>query len=113
SPDRKLLATGRYGQVIVWDVATVRPIKVLTNVLGAGNDLRFSPDGTILAVGGGQPSAKGDLRLYRVADWKLLEVLRGHDDVVFSLAWRPDGKQLASGSFDKPVRLWDVAAGQL
>src|SRR5205823_11250779 len=62
---------------------------------------------------GGQPSAKGDIRLYRVADWKLLEALRGHDDVVFSLAWRPDGKQLASASFDKTVRLWDVGTGKL
>src|SRR5262249_44569249 len=113
SPDGKLLASGGYGQVVVWDVAAVKPVKVLTNVLGAVNDLRFSPDGKLLAVGGGQPSAKGDVRLYRVADWKLLEVLRGHDDVVFSIAWRPHGKQLASGSFDKTLRLWHLPAGNL
>ncbi len=112
SPDGKLLATGSYGQVTVWDLAKVEPVKVLTNVLGAVNDVRFSPDGKLLAVGGGQPSAKGDLRLYRVGDWKLLEVLRGHDDVVFSLAFRPDGKQIASASFDKTVRMWDVATGK-
>jgi hypothetical protein len=108
SPDNKLLAVGSYGQVVIWDLTTATPSKLLTNVLGAVNDLRFSPKGDILAVGGGQPSAKGDLRLYQTSDWKLLATLRGHDDVVFSLAFSPDGQQLASGSFDHTVRLWDV-----
>lgn len=113
SPDGKLLAAGCYGQVTIWDLAKVQPIKVLTNVLGAVNDLRFSPEGKLLAVGGGQPSAKGDLKLYQVADWKLLATLRGHDDVVFSLAFRPDGKELTSASFDKTVRIWSVADPKL
>ncbi|MBI1832582.1 MAG: hypothetical protein HYR84_14165, partial [Planctomycetes bacterium] len=108
SPDQKLLAVGSYGQVVVWDLADARPAKILTNVLGAVNDLRFNPKGDILAVGGGQPSAKGDLRLYQTSDWKLLATLRGHDDVVFSIAFNPAGTQLASASFDQSVKLWNV-----
>src|SRR2546425_5121201 len=45
SPDGKLLASGTYGQVVIWDLDKVEPVKVLTNVLGAVNDLKFSPDG--------------------------------------------------------------------
>ena len=108
SPDGKWLAAGSYGQVAVWNLVEGKLARVLTNVLGAVNDLKFSPDNKLLAVAGGQPSAKGDLRFYDTSDWKLTGVLRGHDDVVFSVAFRADGKQLASASFDHTVALWDV-----
>jgi hypothetical protein len=108
SPDGTLLAAGTYGRVTVWDLTTGKPAKVLTNVLGAVNDLKFSPDGKTLAVAGGQPSARGDLRLFDTTDWKLAASLGGHLDTVSCVAFSPDGTRLASASFDKTVRLWDV-----
>ena len=112
-PDGKMLVSGAYGRATVWDLRTGQPIKVLTSVLGAVNDLRFSPDGKLLAVAGGQPSAKGDLRLFTVEDWKLRAVLAGHDDVVASVSFRSDGKMLASASYDRTVRTWNVATGKV
>ncbi|PVH68254.1 hypothetical protein DL98DRAFT_441609, partial [Cadophora sp. DSE1049] len=32
---------------------------------------------------------------------------------VTSLAFSPDGKQIVSGSYDRTVRRWDAATGQL
>src|SRR4029077_14213233 len=113
SPDGKWLAAGSYRPVAIWDLATARPAKVLTNVLGAVNDARFSPDGKLLAVAGGQPSAKGDLRVYQTTDWKLCAILGGHQDTVFSVAFSPDGKRLASASFDKAVKIWNLSSFQL
>ena len=38
--------------------------------------------------------------------------LRGDEYGVLSVAWSPDGKSLASASFDGTIRLWEAATGQ-
>lgn len=111
-PKQPWLAVGSYGRVTIWDVKQARPVQVLTSVLGAVHDLRFSPEGKLLLVAGGQPSAKGDLRLFGTEDWKLRRVLAGHEDVVGSASFRPDGAKIASASYDRTVRVWDVVTGK-
>ncbi len=41
-----------------------------------------------------------------------LATLKGHADIVNSVTFSPDGKTLASGSFDKTVELWVAEAWQ-
>ncbi|KAJ7366031.1 hypothetical protein DFH08DRAFT_679026, partial [Mycena albidolilacea] len=41
----------------------------------------------------------------------LLKVLHGHTDSLWSVVFSPDGKQIASGSSDKTLRVWDSETG--
>ena len=53
------------------------------------------------------------LSISSVATAQLIATLEGHTDNVWSVAFSPDGKTLASGSWDQTVRLWAVETEQL
>jgi len=38
---------------------------------------------------------------------------KGHTDIVWTVCFSPDGKQIASGSRDKNIRIWDAQTGAL
>jgi cytochrome c/WD40 domain-containing protein len=110
--DNRLLAVGTYGQVVLWDLVEGHPAGDLLGIPGPVHALAFSRDGRRLAVGAGLPARSGVVQIYSVPDGTRIHDLAGHMDVVFALALRPDGAQLASASFDQSVRLWDLGQGQ-
>jgi hypothetical protein len=42
-----------------------------------------------------------------------VNTLKGHESSVNSVGFSPDGKQLASGSEDKTIKIWDVTTGKV
>ncbi len=76
--------------------------------------LDFSPDGQLLAVGGGVPSRSGEILLLNVEDGGVVKQVQDpHSDVVLCLRFSPDGKSLASAATDRFMKTFDVASGEL
>jgi RNA polymerase sigma factor (sigma-70 family) len=115
SPDGKTLAAGGWGDHVIglWDVGSAEPRLKITLPMPNGHNygdlpLVFSRDGKVL-ISGSADRANPTIYFWDAATGKELRHLDQHAS---RFALSPDGKTLATASWDQRVHLWDVAGGK-
>ncbi|MEY4483062.1 MAG: hypothetical protein RL693_514, partial [Verrucomicrobiota bacterium] len=111
SPKTKQLAAGSFGMVQILDGTTLKPVRKLEGVSGKVNAVVFSADGAMLFAAAGDAGLTGMAYQWQVSDGALVRKFEGHTDAIYALALSPDGKTLATGSYDQKIRLWNVETG--
>ena len=135
SPDGKTIASGSgrlvyhgigedqgtcEGQEIrLWNADTGEHIRTLTGHTSVVNSVFFSPDGNTIASGSGHwmgyestYSAGEEIRLWNAHTGEHIKTLTGHDVVVSSVVFSPDGKLIVSGTEGGEIRVWDAHTGE-
>ncbi|KZV62737.1 WD repeat protein [Peniophora sp. CONT] len=94
------------GTVRAFDLVRYRNFRTFTSPQPAQfAALAVDPSGEVVAAGAAD---RFELYLWSVQTGKLLDVLSGHDGPVVALAFSPTDNALASGSWDRTVRIWSV-----
>uniref|UniRef100_A0A672R4S0 EMAP like 3 n=1 Tax=Sinocyclocheilus grahami TaxID=75366 RepID=A0A672R4S0_SINGR len=102
------LSTGRW---VVLDLQTKEVVSDLTDGNEQLSVMRYSPDGSFLAVG----SHDNFIYIYNVTEggrrYTRFGKCTGHSSFITHLDWSKDGKYVMSNSGDYEILYWDVASG--
>jgi WD40 repeat protein len=110
SEDGQRVVSGSYDGVRVRDAETGKTILGPLECDGVRAAL-YSPDETMIAVGGWDSEAIGFINIWNANTGKLVITLELTGEV-YCLAWPEDGKTLISGSFQGKIGIWSTITWQ-
>ena len=103
--------TNTRGSLMMWDTDSGRARAEPVSLGEWVSEVAYSPDGDLVAVGGGGPfgAAKGGwVALFDAASWELLRTLPAGKDTVTSVAFGHGGSVLAAGTSRGNTWIWQV-----
>lgn len=113
SPWAPLVAVPWQRQVSLYHAESHELLGVLPYLDGAPRVVRFSRDGSLLLVAGGEEAARGTAALYDVATGVRLATVGDEVDAVLAADISPDNRLVAIGGPKKKVRVYRVADSTL
>ncbi|KAA1472461.1 WD repeat protein [Dentipellis sp. KUC8613] len=94
------------GTVRAFDLVRYRNFRTFTSPKPVQfSSLAVDPSGEVVAAGS---TDSFEVFLWSVQTGKLLDILTGHEGPISCLAFSPTTNVLASGSWDKTIRVWNV-----
>ena len=112
APDGKQVVLGSQLGIEIRSLPELAAIRKLATELEHVHDLQFSPDGQSLLAAGGSPAESGRVEVWNWPKRERIREVGGHDDVVYRVAWSPDGNQWVTGSGDGRCLVFAAATGE-
>lgn len=112
APDGRAVVIGSQAGI---EIRSWPELKITGNIktdLANVHDLSFAPDGKALLAAGGSP---GEAGIVEVLTWPAAERLQRiseHSDLVYRVAWSPDGAGFATAGADGFCRVFDLETGK-
>lgn len=101
SPDSKQILSIASSSKISWNLVTVRDALSGTilkefYIPSGCNSVCYSPDGNLIAI----PDSENNLAIIDAKTFQLKNTLKGHAEIIFSIAYSPIGDNIASSADD-------------